>query len=148
MNNTASVVVDFLHSTVFLTVIVWGAAMIGCSNSASNMFDMEPEVGGVTEPQTLHPLAWVESAVVKKDIARAVNKKDFRLLAFGGRQMTIPGIDDTQLSTAEKICGFRVLAATGDALESKRDQLLRSKVLRYATEYNSAMLAFCKSVNS
>lgn len=94
-----------------------------------------------------HPLSWTVNAEPKSDAQQAIVNKDFRLLAFAGRAISIPGIDFAEypLEHLQQQCGYRLLKGTGDVLRIGEQSALRTKTHDYAVIYNQYMLAACNA---
>ena len=93
-----------------------------------------------------HPLSWVIDADPQFDAQQAIVNSDFRLLAFSGRAVSIPGVDLSKqpLEVLKRHCGYRTLKGTGDILRVGEQTSLRSKAHDYAVIYNQHILTECK----
>ncbi len=105
----------------------------------------------VEEAKPVHPLSWVENAVVNEDIENAVAHKDYRLLAFDGLRITVPGIALEEVKSAQHLCGVELLyeikapkQQDTEQTINERDQQLMNKALDYVYKYNREMLELCK----
>ena len=108
-------------------------ALLGCSAAMTAQND------------SAQPLAWVTTAKVEDDIARAIARGDLRLLTFPGRGVDIPGIAAAEQEKAERLCGLRYLEGTGDVIRSEAEIELRRLVRIYTEKYNPAIYAACKT---
>lgn len=101
--------------------------------------------GEQTNGKTEHPLYWVTQADAVADAERAIEQQDKRFLAFGGRVISLPGIDMAQypLTVIRQTCGYRVLRGTSDTLRVGESTDYRSKAHAYASQYNQRMLTAC-----
>lgn len=81
------------------------------------------------------------------DAREAVDKQDFRLLAFANKIISLPGIGTTEqsLKLLEKQCGFRFLSGTGDTVNIGDDLSRRKALKRYAEVYNPIVLKGCQT---
>ncbi|WP_166423427.1 hypothetical protein [Paraglaciecola sp. 20A4] len=93
-----------------------------------------------------HPLSWVNDADPLADAQQAIASSDFRLLAFSGRVVSIPGIDLSKLTldVLQRQCGYRTIKGTGDTLRIGEQTSLRSKAHDYAVIYNQHILTECE----
>ena len=93
-----------------------------------------------------HPLSWVIDADPQSDAQQAIVNSDFRLLAFSGRAVSIPGVDLSKqsLEVLKRHCGYRTLKGTGDMLRIGEQTSLRSKAHDYAVIYNQHILTECE----
>lgn len=98
-----------------------------------------------TLSQTEHPLYWVTQADAVADAKRAIAQNDKRFLAFGGRVISLPGIDMAQypLTVIRQACGYRVLRGTSDTLRVGESSAYRRQAYTYASQYNQRILAAC-----
>ena len=136
-----------MNCQVFISPTVVGIVLsvvfaAGCSTVPGAQQPAE-----VVEAKPLHPLVWVEIAEVNKDIQRAAAKSDYRLLAFSGRRVTIPGVESTEKDSAQRLCGVDYLRG-GGAVDTDADRILLNKAFDYAFEYNREMLKHCKSAKN
>ncbi|MEG3767339.1 hypothetical protein, partial [Alteromonas sp. 14N.309.X.WAT.G.H12] len=101
--------------------------------------------GEQTVSQTEHPLYWITQADAVADAERAIAQQDKRFLAFGGRVISLPGIDMAQypLKVISQTCGYRVLKGTSDTLRVGESTAYRSQAHAYASRYNQRILAAC-----
>lgn len=98
--------------------------------------DVSPEVSQLAILNThLLPIR-LESP--QSDLALRLEHGDFRFIAIGGFSMTYPGLRNREL-----LCtyGFRYIAGTSDALESKEHNQLVQAFTTYAKEYNMLLEA-------
>lgn len=131
------------HIILFLALV--GSVLVGCN--------VQSELNAVPQGADLkaraidsqHPLAWVQSADPQLDAQQAIKDGDYRLLAFAGRVISMPGIDLAIYSLAElkQRCGYRVIRGTGDVVHSQKELPLRSQMHNYAVIYNQHMVNRC-----
>jgi hypothetical protein len=93
-----------------------------------------------------HPLLWVMDADPLKDAEFAISNKDLRLLAFGGRVVSIPGLDAKRYPVAllRETCGYRILKGISDTLRIGEPTDLRTKAYEYASQYNQQIIQACQ----
>ncbi|MBU2979305.1 hypothetical protein [Alteromonas sp. C1M14] len=120
---------------------------VGCHGCAGNMAGKEQTSATMDNKgtQPSHPLQWVMDADPKQDATQAIHDGDLRLLAFGGRVVSIPGIDMAvyPLPTLREKCGYRVIRGTSDTLRVGESTAYRSQAYDYAKRYNQIVLTHC-----
>ncbi|MFT6897421.1 MAG: hypothetical protein ACJA13_001827 [Paraglaciecola sp.] len=129
----------------FFALALISILLTGCTGEPQPMAQAptpDPDAQAINDE---HPLAWVQSADPQLDAQHAIKNHDWRLLAFAGRAISMPGIDLAiyPLTELQQRCGYRVIKGTGDVVTSQNELPLRSKVHDYAVVYNQQMLAQC-----
>lgn len=125
-----------------IMVLLAACATSGCENltirEASEVDASQEQVKTVKDLTTQQ---------AEKDAQEAVNKQDFRLLAFANKVVAIPGVGATEqaLKLLKEQCGFRFLSGTGDTVEIGDDLSRRKALKRYAEVYNPIVLKGCKT---
>ena len=95
------------------------------------------------EQQQTADLKWLRYADPVADANFAIENQDFTLLAFAGRATSFPGMNSDS-STLQQQCGYRLLPNSGDALRSESELILRKKLYQYAATYNQLIAAACQ----
>jgi hypothetical protein len=139
MNNRLSLLM-FTTATSFLT--------LGCSQTNIPILSQTSEStpqnqSEITRPKQSADLKWLHYADPTADANLAIQKQDFTLLAFAGRVTSFPGID-SESSTLQQQCGYRLLPNSGDAMKSANELSLRKKLYQYAATYNLLAAAACQ----
>jgi hypothetical protein len=130
---------------IFIALAVMGAILTGCTGEPPPMAQPHGSEPGAQAINDEHPLAWVQNADPQLDVQQAIKNHDWRLLAFAGRAISLPGIDLAVYPLAElqQRCGYLIIKGTGDVVTSPRELPLRSKMHDYALVYNQKMLTLC-----
>jgi hypothetical protein len=130
---------------IFFALAVIGTLLTGCVEQPQPMTQTIASDPAPQANNDQHPLAWIQSADPQLDAQQAIKNRDWRLLAFAGRAISIPGIDLAiyPLAELEQHCGYRVIKGTGDVVTSQRELPLRSKMHNYAFVYNQQILTHC-----
>ncbi|MFC3030923.1 hypothetical protein ACFOEE_00055 [Pseudoalteromonas fenneropenaei] len=89
-------------------------------------------------------LAWVVNADAAKDVAQAIAKQDFRLLAVAGRGAMVPGVPLEQKDSLIAKCNVRYMQGTSDVLKDKQQREWQQRAIAYAKQYNALLLPFCQ----
>jgi len=76
-------------------------------------------------------------------VEEARSNNDYRLYAFKGRRMTVPGLTPEQQQKAQEMCGTKLMEGTGDVIKTPEDREQRKTKLKFATEYNRLMFTSC-----
>lgn len=99
------------------------------------------------EQQQTADLKWLRYADPVADANFAIENQDFTLLAFAGRATFFPGID-SESSTLQQQCGYRILANSGDAMRSQEQLTLRKKLYKYSAIFNQLVAIACQKSDS
>ena len=83
------------------------------------------------------------SPEVREAIVAATKAQDFRLYAFAGRKVTLPGLDPEEAKQAEQRCGKKFLPNTSDVLRTEADRVKRRGQYDFASQYNRHMYQLC-----
>ena len=142
MNNSIS-------PLIFITAISYFS--LGCSQTNSSFLTQTSEViqdnqNQDNELSQTSVLKWLPYADPKADANFAIEKQDFTLLAFAGRVITFPGINEGA-STLQQQCGYRLMANSSDALRSEDELRLRKQLYQYAAKFNQLVAAACQKNN-
>ena len=115
-----------MHKSKLITFVLVGMSLsiAGCASD--------------DHPPKAKPITAAQSAIEE---ARA--NADYRLYAFKGRRMTIPGLSNEQMVQAKNICGTKLMEGTGDVLKTKQDREKRKLKYKFASEYNQLMFEIC-----
>jgi hypothetical protein len=82
------------------------------------------------------------------NLAEAIESKDFRLFAFSGKGMTIPGIKPNDVEHAAQMCGVRYVPNTGDVIREQSEIKSRKLLFAKAERYNKTIYQYCVKQNS
>jgi hypothetical protein len=139
MNNRLSLLM-YVAAISFLT--------LSCSQTTTSFLSQtsEPTEDNQSEELSKNQIAdlkWLQYADPRADANLAIQKPDFRLLAFAGRATSFPGIDN-ESSALQQQCGYRLLANSGDALRSENELNFRKQLYQYAATYNQLVAAACQ----
>jgi hypothetical protein len=96
------------------------------------------------ESEEIKVLRWVEKADPIADVKAAISKGDHRLLAVRGLTISLPGLDDGDLSRYEATYGVKQIEGTTDALVNQKHGQLVQRASDYAKAYNLFMIHECK----
>lgn len=113
------------------------------SNEAVQLDAADLNQNDALEPLNLE---WLEYADAKAEANFAIQKKDFHLLAFNAKGISVPGIklDFISLDELEKHCGLKILANSGDEIQSQAALNWRKKLFSYAEQYNQIVFSACR----
>ena len=125
-----------------------GFLTFSCSQTNSSSLS---ETSGTTQdiqskalsPNQATDLEWLDDANPSVDAHLAIQKQNYTLLAFAGRATSFPGMNSDS-STLQQQCGYRLLPNSGDALRSESELILRKKLYQYAATYNQLIAAACQ----
>lgn len=133
-----------MHSQlrIVVSVTTLGFLTLGCSQINTSFLSQAPEVNqGEHNPSDA--LKWLFSADPRADANLAIQKQDYTLLAFASRATSFPGMNSDS-SSLQQQCGYRLLPNSGDALRSESELILRKKLYQYAATYNQLIAAACQ----
>jgi hypothetical protein len=123
----------------------------GCSQTNSSLLSQTSEAAQNNQNQGVEghqspDHKWLHYADPKADANLAIEKQDFKLLAFAGRATSFPGLKEelSALSVLRQQCGYRLLANTSDALRSENQLTQRKKLYQYAATYNVLVAGACQ----
>jgi galactitol-specific phosphotransferase system IIC component len=85
-------------------------------------------------------LLWLKTAPPVKDAKIAIAKRDLKFIAVHGFALSIPGLSETEQSSAMVNNNFRVIEGTGDDLCSEEHAQLNTKAIEYASRYNETIM--------
>ena len=133
---------------VFMFATAMGFLTFSCSQTNSASLS---ETSGTTQdiqsealsPNQATDLEWLDDANPSVDANLAIQKQDYTLLAFASRATSFPGMNSDS-STLQQQCGYRLLPNSGDALRSESELILRKKLYQYAATYNQLIAAACQ----
>jgi hypothetical protein len=80
---------------------------------------------------------------ISTEVALAITKHDYRLIAFTGRRITIPGLSPENMKSAQNICGTKFMADTGDVIRSEQERMARKYKYEFAAGYNRQIYRLC-----
>jgi len=80
---------------------------------------------------------------IENEIAQAKMDKDFRLYAFSGRRVTIPGLSREEADRAKTRCGTKFMPDSGDVIRTEQQRLERRAKFDFASGYNRQMYRLC-----
>ena len=113
---------------------------LGCSQTSTIVSQPTPTINQQIQSTDIK---WSPYADPKADANFSIQKQDFTLLAFAGRATSFPGIDSDS-STLQQQCGYRLLTSSGDVLRSKSELSKRKQLYQYAEAYNQLVSAACQ----
>lgn len=138
-----------ISTSVFATVIF--CLFFGCSQTSIPFLSQTSEETQDNQSQIIEnseptDIKWLPYADPRADANFAIVKQDFTLLAFAGRVISFPGINN-ESSTLQQQCGYRLLANSSDALRSENELNLRKQLYQYAATFNQLVAAACQKNN-
>ncbi|NCP65078.1 MAG: hypothetical protein GW763_15400 [Paraglaciecola sp.] len=117
-------------------------------SNSSNLAEEETSINAsmAEAPTELPDMTWLDYADPVADANLAVAKQNFNLLALGNRRLNFPGVElaADELDKMQADCGVKVMAHSGDQLNSADELPWRKKLFTYVSQYNTVMLAACK----
>jgi hypothetical protein len=142
MNNSIS---------IFMFATAMGFLTFSCNQTNSSSLSETSETTQDIQSEALSPnqatdLEWLNDANPSVDAYLAIQNQDYTLLAFAGRATSFPGMNSDS-STLQQQCGYRLLPNSGDALRSESGLILRKKLYQYAATYNQLSAAACQKNN-
>jgi hypothetical protein len=135
-----------VSSLMFATAL--SCLFLGCSQTNTSFLSQKSGANqdNLNQGMEVHQstdLKWLYYADPKADANFAIDKQDFKLLIFAGRDSSYPGLEG-EASVLIEQCGYRLLTNTRDTLKSKNELSSRKQLYQYAVTYNQLMTAACQ----
>ena len=80
---------------------------------------------------------------IQREFHQALAAKDYRLYAFSGRRVILPGLSAEQMRLGQAQCGTKFMPGSGDVLSNEQQKTERRDKFNFASGYNQLMLEFC-----
>lgn len=138
--------IRFLMFSAAISFLSLGCSQTDTSVKAQTTATTQSNQSNSIEHDQRPNLNWLHYADPKADANLAIEKLDFKLLAFAGRVTSFPGIDG-ESSTLQQLCGYRLLANSGDVLRSENQLSQRKQLYQYAANYNQLVSTACRGHN-
>lgn len=141
-----------MNKPVFWMVIAANILCLSCrtfeSAKSSGLSEDPPsQLGPKSEHYQSDDLSWLDYVDPKADANIAIEKGDFRLLAFSGRARSFPGIEN-HANQLQQQCGYQLLANSSDAVDLETGLGDRKKLYLYAAAYNQIVSSACYNKNA
>jgi hypothetical protein len=105
------------------------AILVGCSS-----------VRATEPPSGVRQLRWLETADPITDAKRAVERRDFTLLAVNGYTWSIPGVPEADKFAYRDKYGMKPIEGTSDVIMGTEHARLVDVATKYAKSYNEYLL--------
>ena len=105
--------------------------MLGCSAcSAPKAVETERYEANLTER-------------VAREVQMADELRDYRLYAFSGRRITLPGLSQDDSEIAKVKCGTKFMPGSGDVLKTAAQRAERRAKFDFAARFNQLVYKLC-----